>query len=145
MLSCSSYKGNFGPVDDKPVKFRDGMPIDARRVPGKPLMVGTSANHMECSHTSPNPIKYSMHIRLSSSLLYALSMHARLMTFCMFRRQSRPTLCSLALTKSLQPTISPANFSKPTTHAYFLMPVSHWCMYIALSVCEHTACLILQL
>lgn len=34
----SSYKGNFGPVDDKPVKFRDGMPIDARRVPGKPLM-----------------------------------------------------------------------------------------------------------
>lgn len=34
----SSYKTSYGPIDDKPVKFRDGMPIDARRITGKPLM-----------------------------------------------------------------------------------------------------------
>ncbi|KAL3137686.1 hypothetical protein ABBQ38_004959 [Trebouxia sp. C0009 RCD-2024] len=34
----SSYNRAYGPIDDKPVRFRDGMPIDARRVSGKPLM-----------------------------------------------------------------------------------------------------------
>lgn len=34
----SSYNRAYGPIDDKPVKFRDGMPIDARRISGKPLM-----------------------------------------------------------------------------------------------------------
>lgn len=58
---CSSYNQAYGPIDDKPVRFRDGIPIDARRVTGKPLMVSftkqrslkplpTSVQHKLCEH-----------------------------------------------------------------------------------------------
>ncbi|DBA91651.1 TPA: hypothetical protein ACH3X1_003254 [Trebouxia sp. C0004] len=40
----SSYNRAYGPIDDKPVKFRDGMPIDARRISGKPLMAPKPPN-----------------------------------------------------------------------------------------------------
>lgn len=52
---CSSYKQAYGPIDDKPVKFRDGMPIDARRISGKPLMV------FHLSHLPPFVMSSIMH------------------------------------------------------------------------------------
>jgi hypothetical protein len=37
---CSSYSKHYASIDDKPIQFReDGLPISARMVPGKPLMV----------------------------------------------------------------------------------------------------------
>jgi hypothetical protein len=37
---CSSYSKHYASIDDKPTQVReDGLPISARMVPSKPLMV----------------------------------------------------------------------------------------------------------
>lgn len=92
LLCCSSYKGNFGPVDDKPVKFRDGMPIDARRVPGKPLMVLSLYHtlYAQCKYTrrSRNRLQLAAH---GSVCWFFFIVRCCYFVFATFRRPNRPT------------------------------------------------------
>ena len=77
---CSSYRRHFSSADDKPIQFReDGLPISARRVAGKALMVRSWDN---CWSVAPPYLLFSGSLRCRAYLYGALAMAAYNIMYC---------------------------------------------------------------